>query len=430
MPPLPAHHRTVRSGVTPVAARWRRRGRMVRLAGGAALRLPRVHRHLRAGRSSVLTLEPLAHALRHGTERRCSRRRSGAHRPSRAPAPTGRHGAACRRPAFRDRGRDHRGVRRPYPGAREGGRTSEHRGRCHRLGERAPALPPARHGGRRLRRRGVVDIVPVRAAAVVGATRMFAVIAVPLALPRDEHDFAQGPGHRAAVHGDDRRGRTAAVPVLTCGCPEGTMLTTIHPVVDVVGLFEVEPGLLRNQSGLRVALAADVLGQGYAGILAYVADNTHAIAPAWRGLALNQLARPGDANRRRRWDAGPRTRARAGAPTVPPAQATRLPLSPTPARPADRVRRAHGAPSGPRPQPLARARTDLFPGTGAAGGSDARPASQPRRNNSATRNTAVASSSTIPSTNNVQVARRYPDQVAKGCPRPVEEAQPAGRWWR
>ena len=27
-------------------ARWRRRGRMVRLAGGAALRLPRVHRHL------------------------------------------------------------------------------------------------------------------------------------------------------------------------------------------------------------------------------------------------------------------------------------------------------------------------------------------------------------------------------------------------
>ena len=27
--------------------------------------------------------------------------------------------------------------------------------------------------------------------------------------------------------------------------PEGTTLTTVDPVVDVVGLFEIEPGLLR-----------------------------------------------------------------------------------------------------------------------------------------------------------------------------------------
>ena len=47
----------------------------------------------------------------------------------------------------------------------------------------------------------------------LGATRIFAVIAVPLTLPRDERDYAPCAGdlHRAAFHGHDRRGRATAL---------------------------------------------------------------------------------------------------------------------------------------------------------------------------------------------------------------------------
>ena len=40
---------------------------------------------------------------------------------------------------------------------------------------------------------GVIEIIPVRAAVELGATRIIAVVAVPLALPRDDRDYADGP---------------------------------------------------------------------------------------------------------------------------------------------------------------------------------------------------------------------------------------------
>ena len=40
---------------------------------------------------------------------------------------------------------------------------------------------------------GVIEIVPVSAAAPLGATRIIAVVAVPLRLARDERDYAAAP---------------------------------------------------------------------------------------------------------------------------------------------------------------------------------------------------------------------------------------------
>ena len=132
--------------------------------------------------------------------------------------------------------------------------------------------------------------------------------------------------------------------------PEGTTLTTIDPVVDVVGLFEVEPGLLRINRDYGWLRAADVLAEGDAGIVADVAAGSHAIAEAApRGVAPRgvALARRPEAGRQRR---DPRPRPRAEAACARPrraAQATRLPGPRRLRDLVDRVRGAHGAP--PRP---------------------------------------------------------------------------------
>ena len=69
---------------------------------------------------------------------------------------------------------------------------------------------------------------------------------------------------------------------LNVALPDGSTLTTIDPVVDVVGLFEIEPGLLRINKDYGWLRAADVLAEGDAGIRADIADGTHAIVEARR----------------------------------------------------------------------------------------------------------------------------------------------------
>ena len=68
--------------------------------------------------------------------------------------------------------------------------------------------------------------------------------------------------------------------------PEGTTLTTVDPVVDVVGLFEVQPGLLRINKDYGWLRAADVMAEGDPDLLADVAAGTHALTEArceaWR----------------------------------------------------------------------------------------------------------------------------------------------------
>jgi hypothetical protein len=130
---------------------------------------------------------------------------------------------------------------------------------------------------------GVIEIIPVRAAADLGATRIIAVVAVPLSLPRDERDYAAAPagyiGLRAMgmIGIADRQHSNLRVNL-----PEGATLTTIDPVVDVVGLFEVEPGLLRINKDYGWLRAADVLAEGDPAIVADMAEGTHALVEARR----------------------------------------------------------------------------------------------------------------------------------------------------
>jgi NTE family protein len=79
------------------------------------------------------------------------------------------------------------------------------------------------------------------------------------------------------IAGAERQISNLEVPL-----PEGSTLTTIHPIVDVVGLFEVEPGLLRINKDYGWLRAADMLAESDAGIRADMADGTHAIVEARR----------------------------------------------------------------------------------------------------------------------------------------------------
>jgi hypothetical protein len=133
----------------------------------------------------------------------------------------------------------------------------------------------------------VIEIVPVGAAVQLGAKRIIALVAVPLGLPRDERDYAAAPaayiGLRAMgmIGIADRQRANLAVAL-----PEGASLTTIDPVVDVVGLFEVEPGLLRINRDYGWLRAADVLAEGDSDLVAEVAASTHSLVAArceaWR----------------------------------------------------------------------------------------------------------------------------------------------------
>jgi len=62
---------------------------------------------------------------------------------------------------------------------------------------------------------------------------------------------------------------------LATALPAGTTLTTIDPIVDVVGLFEVQPGLLRINKDYGWLRAADILAGGDPTMVAEVAEQTH-----------------------------------------------------------------------------------------------------------------------------------------------------------
>jgi len=130
---------------------------------------------------------------------------------------------------------------------------------------------------------GVIEIVPVRAAADLGATRIFAVVAVPLTLARDERDYAAAPAGYIGLRSMGMIGvAERQIANLNANLPAGVTLTTIDPVVDVVGLFEVQPGLLRINKDYGWLRAADILAEGDAAIAADMVEGTHAIVEARR----------------------------------------------------------------------------------------------------------------------------------------------------
>jgi len=258
-----------------------RRRKAVRMVTGAAHRLPKARRKLRTSGNSVLNLQPLGDALRQGGE-------SGI-KPIDLSLVT-RPGLQLRLAVTALRAGVLRYVtedgtiveddaRTPAPGAAagpvdfiEGALASAS----------VPLVFPPRHladddyvDG------GVLEIIPVKAAVQLGATRVIAVVAMPLHLAREERDFVDGPAANIGVRAiglielahRQRENLAVALPV-------GTTLDTIDPVVDVVGVFEVEPGLLRINKDYGWLRAADVMAEGDATILAEVAEDTHKIAAA------------------------------------------------------------------------------------------------------------------------------------------------------
>jgi hypothetical protein len=107
---------------------------------------------------------------------------------------------------------------------------------------------------------GVLQNVPVRPAAELGASRIFAILAVPLAQPPDDRDFTAMNGVTvfmraiSAISFADRQKADLAHPL-----PPGARLTVIDPTVDVVGPFEVSQGLMLLDMDYGWCRAADVL---------------------------------------------------------------------------------------------------------------------------------------------------------------------------
>jgi predicted acylesterase/phospholipase RssA len=256
--------------------RRQRQRRMFRMAAGAVHRLPRARRRLRTSGSSVLTLEPLADALRHGGQ-------SGI-RPV-DPALIGRPGLQLRLAVIALRA----GVLRYVT---EDGTIVEEDARTPAPGPAAgpidlvegalasasvPLVFPPRHladddyvDG------GVLQIIPVRAAALLGASRIIAVVAMPLALARDERDFTESQAANVGIRAMGLIGMAERQREnLATALPDGTTLTTIDPIVDVVGLFEVQPGLLRINKEYGWLRAADILATGDTTMVAEVAAETH-----------------------------------------------------------------------------------------------------------------------------------------------------------
>jgi predicted acylesterase/phospholipase RssA len=264
-------------------ARRRRQRHMLRLLVGAGFRFPRVRRHLRSSGSSVLNLAPLADALRHGNP--------GGVRPVDVTL-IARPGLQLRLAVTALRAGALRFVteqgtiveadaRAPVPGP--GGGPVDVIDGAIASASVPMVFPPHRMADDDYVDGGVVEIVPVRAASELGATRIIAVVAVPLQLARDERDYAVATAGYIGLRSMGMIGvAERQIANLHIALPEGSTLTTIDPVVDVVGLFEVQPGLLRINKDYGWLRAADVLAEGDPDIVADIAEGTHAIIEARR----------------------------------------------------------------------------------------------------------------------------------------------------
>ncbi len=128
---------------------------------------------------------------------------------------------------------------------------------------------------------GVADNVPVAAAAALGATRIFAILAVPLEPPPDQSDYAQASAPAVLLRALGaisfaQRQRANLAP----GLAPGTELTVIDPVVDVVGPFDVARGLMLLNMDYGWMRAADLRADVSAASRRRAAEATDAIVVA------------------------------------------------------------------------------------------------------------------------------------------------------
>jgi predicted acylesterase/phospholipase RssA len=268
-------------------ARRKRQRHLLRLVAGAGLRLPRVRRRFRTSGSSVLNLEPLSEALRQGSN-------EGVRAVD--PALIARPGLRLRLAVTALRAGVVRYVTEDGTIVQADARTpapDEAAGPVDLIdGAIASAsvpmiFPPHPMAGDDYVDGGVVEIIPVRAAVELGATRIFAVVAVPLSVPPDERDYTRAPAGYIGLRSMGMIGvAERQISNLGIVLPAGSTLTVIDPVVDVVGLFEIQPGLLRINKDYGWLRAADVLAEGDPDLLADIAAGTHELiearCEAWR----------------------------------------------------------------------------------------------------------------------------------------------------
>ncbi len=245
--------------------------------GQALPHLNRARKALRGNASSILTLEPLAAVLRHGGS-------SGIRRVD--PALVGRPGLELRMAvaALGD------GVLRYVTERGEivasdavtpvAGPVDVLEGML--ASASVPMLfPPRQLAGDVYVDGGIANNIPVDAAVRLGATRVFAVLAVPVAQPRDTTDYLSATAPAVflravgAVAFAERQLANLNPPL-----PPGTTVTVIDPLVDVVGPFEVSQGLMLLNMDYGWMRAADVLADVPAGIRERAAATTDAIVVA------------------------------------------------------------------------------------------------------------------------------------------------------
>jgi NTE family protein len=128
---------------------------------------------------------------------------------------------------------------------------------------------------------GVVENIPVAAAAALGASRIFAILAVPLDPPPDHYDYARASAPAVFLRAVGaisfaERQRANLAPSL----PTGTELTVIDPLVDVVGPFDVARGLMLLNMDYGWMRAADKCADVGASAHRRAAEATDAIAVA------------------------------------------------------------------------------------------------------------------------------------------------------
>ncbi|HEY3942276.1 MAG TPA: patatin-like phospholipase family protein [Acidimicrobiales bacterium] len=135
---------------------------------------------------------------------------------------------------------------------------------------------------------GVLQNIPVLPALRLGADRIFAVVAVPLEQPPDRRDYTTANAidvflrALSAIAFSERQKADVAQPL-----PPGATLTVIDPTVDVVGPFEVSQGLMLLDMDYGWCRAADLLAEVSDATRAAGVDATDAIVTA-RTLAWHR----------------------------------------------------------------------------------------------------------------------------------------------
>ncbi|MDA8315860.1 MAG: patatin-like phospholipase family protein [Actinomycetota bacterium] len=237
------------------------RGRSIRIAAQVLRALPRLgkaRRQMRGRTGSLLTLEPLAELLRRGGRGVAPLDPSLVARPGLdLRLAVVALGAGVLRYVTEDGMLVQSDAVTPVPGA-AGGPVELVDGVI--ASASVPMIfPPRVLAGDAYVDGGVVENVPVAAASALGATQIFAILAMPLELPVDDHDYANASALEVFLRAVGaisfaERQRTNLMPRLA----EGTELRVIDPLVDVVGPFDVARGLMLLDMDYGWMRAADV----------------------------------------------------------------------------------------------------------------------------------------------------------------------------